>query len=48
MYIHQAPRSQTAHGGVRIKIFENQWLLLKGQSGEILLGENTTIMKAKI
>ena len=41
-------RSQTAHGGVRIKIFESLWLLLKEQSGEIFLGVNTFIMKDKI
>ena len=42
------PRSQTAHHRVRIKFFESLWLLLKGQSGEILLGLNISIMKAKI
>ena len=42
------PRSQTAHHRARIKIFESLWLLLKGQSGEILLGVNTSIMKEKI
>ena len=40
-------RSQTAHSGVRIKIFESLWLLLKGQSGEIILGVNIIITKEK-
>ena len=34
------PRSQNAHLGVKIKIFGSLWMLLKGQSGEILLGVN--------
>ena len=42
------PRSQTAHRRVRIENFEDLWLLLKGESGEILLGVNTYIMKEKI
>ena len=41
----QAPRC-ASHRGVRIKNFDVLWLLLKGQSGEILLGVN--IMKFKI
>ena len=36
-------RSQTAHRGVKIEIFVSLWLLLKGPSGEILLGVNTSI-----
>ena len=31
------PWSQTAHPGVKIENFAGLWLLLKGQSGEILL-----------
>ena len=42
------PRSQTAHGRVWIKNLTGLWLLLKGQSGKILLGVNTSIMKEKI
>ena len=42
------PRSQTAHWGVKIKIFESLWLLFVGQSGEILLEVNTSIMIEKI
>ena len=38
------PRSQNAHRGVKIEIFGSLWLLLKGQSGEILLGVNYSIM----
>ena len=45
------PQSQTAHRGVKrgvkIEIFVILWLLLKGQSGEILLGVNTSIIKEK-
>ena len=42
------PRSQTAHRGVKIEIFVSLWwLLLKGQTGEILLGVNTSIIKEK-
>ena len=41
-------QSQTAHHEVEIEIFACLWLLLKGQSGEILLGVNTSIMKEKI
>ena len=41
------PRSQTAHHRARIKIFESLWLLLKGQSGEIILGVNIIITKEK-
>ena len=37
-----------AHCGVRIKIFESLWLLLKGQWGEIFFGVNTSIIKEKI
>ena len=39
---------QTEHREVKIQIFVILWLLLKGQSGEILLGVNTSIMKGKI
>ena len=42
------PLSQTAHRGVRIENFGGLWLLLKGQSGEILYEVNTFIMKEKI
>ena len=42
------PRSQTAQCEVKIEIFVSLWLLLKGQSGEILLGVNTSTMKDKI
>ena len=42
-----APQSQTAHCGVKNEIFVSLWLLLKGQSGEILLGVNTSINKEK-
>ena len=42
------PRSQTAHRGVKIEISVSLWLLLNGQSGEILLGVNTSIIKQKI
>ena len=42
------PQSQTAHLGVWIENFTSLWLLLKGPSGEILLGVNTSIMKEKI
>ena len=38
------PRSQNAHRGVKIQIFGSLWLLLKGQSGEFLLGVNYSIM----
>ena len=37
-------RSQMAHRGVKIEIFVSLWLLLKGQSREILLGVNTSII----
>ena len=37
-----------AHRGVKIEIFVSLWLLLKGQSGEILLEVNTSIMIEKI
>ena len=40
--------SQNAHSGVKIEIFVSLWLLLKGQSGVILLGVITSIMKEKI
>ena len=36
------------HCGVIIEIFESLWLLLKGQSGEIHLGVNTSITKEKV
>ena len=42
------PQSQTARHGVKIEIFASLWVLLQGQSGEILLGVNTSIMKEKI
>ena len=41
-------RSQTPHRRVKSEIFLNLWFLLKGPSGEILLGGNTFIMKEKI
>ena len=44
----RAPRSQTAHRGVRIENFAVLWLLLKEQPGEIFLGVNTSIMKEKV
>ena len=31
----------------KIEIFVSLWLLLKGQSGEILVGVNTSIMKVR-
>ena len=37
-------RSQNAHCGVKIKIFTSLWVPLKGQSEEILLGVNNSIM----
>ena len=40
-----APWSQAAHPRVKIELFVSLWLLLKGQSGEILLAVNTYIMK---
>ena len=40
--------SQTAHHGVKIEIFVSLWLLSKGQSREILLGVNTSIMNERI
>ena len=39
------PRSQIAHCRVKIEIFVSLQLLLKGQSGEILLGANTSIIR---
>ena len=43
------PRSQApwcaSHLGVKIEIFVSLQLLLKGQSGEILLGANTSIIR---
>ena len=42
------PQSQTIHSGVKIEIFVSLWLLLKGQSGKILLRVNTSIMNEKI
>ena len=42
-------RSQTSHCGVKIEIIFSLWLLLKGQSGEILFcGERIYIMKENI
>ena len=40
--IPRTPRSQTVHRGDQIEIFVCLWLLFKGQSGEILLGVNTS------
>ncbi len=40
--------SQTAHCEIKIEIFVSLWLLLNGQSGEILLGVKTSIMKENI
>ena len=37
-------RSQNAHRGVKIETFTSLWVPLKGQSGEILLGVNNSIM----
>ena len=42
------PRSQTAHRRVKIEIFVSLWLLLKGQSVDVFLGVNTSVMKEKI
>ena len=42
------PQSQTAHRGVKIKIFRSPWLLLKGQSRGFLFGVNNSIIKEKI
>ena len=39
----QAPRC-ASHSGVKIEIYGSLWLLLKGQSGEFLLGVNYSIM----
>ena len=39
------PWSQTAHRVVKIEILVSLWLLSKGQSGEILLRVNRSIMK---
>ena len=39
---------QTAHCRAIIEHFADLWLLLKGQSGEIFLGVNTSIIKEKI
>ena len=38
------PRSQNAHRGVKIEIFTSLWVPLKGQSEEILLGVNNSII----
>ena len=38
------PLSQNAHRRVKIEIFTSLWVPLKGQSGEILLGVNNSIM----
>ena len=43
-----SPQIQIAHRRVKIEIFVSLWLFLKGQSGEILLRVNTSIMKDKI
>ena len=40
--------SAVSNSGVRIENFGGLWLLLKRQSGEILLGVNISIMKRKI
>ena len=40
-------QSQTANRRVKIKIFVSLWLLLKGQSGEILLEMNTSIIQER-
>ena len=40
-------QSQTAHPGVKIEIFVSIWLILKGQSEEILLGVNTSFINEK-
>ena len=42
------PQTQTVQRGVKIEICTCLWLLLKGQSGEILLGIYTSIMKENI
>ena len=39
----RAPRC-ASHRGVKIEIFMSLWVPLKGQSGEILLGVNNSIM----
>ena len=41
-------QSQTAHRGVKIVIFVSLWLLSKGQSGEILLGVNTSTVSLEL
>ena len=46
--VHITLRSQNAHSGVKIKILVSHWLLLKGQSGQILLRVNTSIIEEKI
>ena len=38
--VYITPWSQTAHWGVKIKIFMSLWLFLKGQSREFLVGVN--------
>ena len=38
------PQSQNAHHGVKIEIFTSLWVPLKGQSGEILIGVDNSIM----
>ena len=43
-----ASHRRVKHVGARIEIFVSLWLPLKGQSGEILLGVNTSIIKEKI
>ena len=46
--VHITLRSQNAHSGVKIKILVSHWLLLKGQSGQILLRVNTSIIEEKL
>ena len=46
--VYIMPLSQNAHRAVKIEIFANLWLVLKGQWGEILLGVNISIIKEKI
>ena len=40
----QLALSQNAHRRVKIVIFTSLWVPIKGQSGEILLGVNNSIM----
>ena len=46
--VHHTAESNCTPHGVKIENFAGLWLLLRGQSGEILLGVNTSIMKEKI